>query len=101
MNEEYEAAGGRQRENKGELHGGREVRKKHKRRFRRLVGLLYFPVLFLYFELVFQISVFGGIRGTFIFPVMFAFAFGLFAKLLASLFPERANRVIADRKSVV
>ena len=95
MNEEYEAARGRQRENEGGSHAGREARKKHRRRFRRLVGLLYFPVLFVYFELVFQIFVFGGIRGTFVFPAMFALAFGLFAKLLVSLLPERANRAAA------
>lgn len=77
--------------------GAAAGRKREKRCWRKeqILRLIWFPALFFYFELIFHLFVFRGLGGNFIFPALFALAFGLLVDLLTCVFPERANRVIA------
>lgn len=60
-----------------------------------IVRYLFFPAVFLYFELVFHIFVFREITAEFVFPVLFAIAIGGFVSVLTAAFSRKVNRVIA------
>jgi len=63
--------------------------------FRNLLFLLFFPVVFIYFETVLRFSAFGAFSwGAFAFIVFFAASAGLFWSVICSLFSPKVNYIL-------
>lgn len=63
--------------------------------FRNVAFLLFFPVVFIYFETVLRFSAYGAISwGPFAFMVFFAASAGLFWSVICSLFTPLVNYIV-------
>lgn len=62
---------------------------------KKCASQFYFPVILIYFEVIFHIFVFNGISANIVFPVLFALAAGLVLSVIVSLFSARTNKAVA------